>query len=155
MATASRAWTRCAGCQRCEYNDVLRRSDNMCAHCGEKVVPYQPKRSASRDKGKKKVSFVNDGSGNLLQPKGILRSASPSTGSKGNMRGMAAVTEHLQLALQASDDAQLKDSLQKQIQQLEKDAAGDEGTVTPVEALRRADSAFRDADHRHGQLAAN
>ena len=118
MGRQQRPWTRCHGCQRCEYNDILLQADLVCKGCSQKVELYA-KRSSSGSR--KSVSFANDqDDGGLVHPKGILREPSPGRKGKGrDPQGGASkastTADLLRRALESTADPNPQASLKIQV----------------------------------------
>ena len=153
---AEKLWSRCASCQKCEWNHKLATSGRICSGCGDKVNLCTPKK-------KKKVSFNNEDedffdahSGDEGGVGGESRNRSTSPGGKGGKGGRGG-SQHVRALLQqaataAAADPELKAVLEGKVAQLTAKMEQESVTrETPGEALKRSEGAVRNAEHLHEQ----
>eukprot|EP00959_Pyramimonas_sp_CCMP1952_P453367 9468117-Pyramimonas_sp.AAC.1 len=130
----ARLWPTCHGCNRHEWNDMLASNSNKCSRCFRPVKIYKPK------------SAVNDAG-----PGGKGGSGRSGGAAGGNLLQLAVAPPPVDILTQAlgvTSDPLLKAALTSAVQQQAKPAAPPQ---TAEEAVRRAASAWKDANYKHDQ----
>eukprot|EP00959_Pyramimonas_sp_CCMP1952_P320014 6696822-Pyramimonas_sp.AAC.1 len=80
MAPASsRVWSRCANCQRCEWNDNLLKCSLACPHCGKQLKLFKAK--PPKGGNNKVATFAESEDGTIFVQEGEGRGGSRSRGS--------------------------------------------------------------------------
>ncbi|CAK0821444.1 unnamed protein product, partial [Prorocentrum cordatum] len=113
----------------------------VCKKCGHQVRLHR-----ARSKSPKSVSF-DIGKNQLLKPgKSILKGSVAQATTKA-----PSVRELLVNAIAAATDPKLRDTLQAELSKLEGEQQEPVWEESAAEAVRRADSAWRDAEHKRNQ----
>ena len=170
VAGGQRYWSRCTECETCEWNSVLARRNYLCKKCGAEVEPYSPPRRRGQrvhfggpeeefGGGSDAEGFYDATSGSESErppqprPPGILKKGGPGGGKGG--KGTSVKSLLAQAHAAATDDT-LKADLKAQLDKLAKEEANRDGEkLTPAEAHRRADGAWRNAEHLHSRAVSS
>ncbi|CAK0819365.1 unnamed protein product, partial [Prorocentrum cordatum] len=156
-------WSRCQQCRKCEWNHLIVKNGSCCSGCGAPVTLYKRQSPAGRhvhvedetrgDEGKP------GGKGDGCQQDGRRPRSHPKKGRRHGTQGAASDTSAIHLleqAAQATADAALQAALMAQIEQIRSKAEADsEASVSQAEAPRRADGAWKTAEHHHNQCVEN
>ncbi|CAK0819364.1 unnamed protein product, partial [Prorocentrum cordatum] len=159
----SKLWSRCQQCRKCEWNHLIVKNGSCCSGCGAPVTLYKRQSPAGRhvhvedetrgDEGKP------GGKGDGCQQDGRRPRSHPKKGRRHGTQGAASDTSAIHLleqAAQATADAALQAALMAQIEQIRSKAEADsEASVSQAEAPRRADGAWKTAEHHHNQCVEN
>ncbi|CAK0801339.1 unnamed protein product [Prorocentrum cordatum] len=138
------------GCVQHEWNDLLERNHKQCSQCHRQIRFHVSRsKSPASGKGKKQVCFddcstAQQSSGG--NPKPILKHDTTA------VQDNSGALEHLAKAIKVTTDPLIKSALQTECAKLaslrlQHAAAQD----TAAEAVRKADSAWREADTKHTQ----